>query len=77
MPVRPRPGAEVPALTAQIAGASNPGGTTAMSVCDRDKHPPDPPYHPAPESRKRQPPDGRIMHHTDPGTPGPANNRYP
>lgn len=30
MSVRPRPGAEVPALTARMARASNPGGTTAM-----------------------------------------------
>jgi len=35
MSVRPRPGAEVPALTARIARASNPGGTTAMWVRDR------------------------------------------
>jgi transposase len=35
MSVRPRPGAEVPALTARIACASNPGGTTAMWVRDR------------------------------------------
>lgn len=35
MSVRPRPGAEVPALTARMARASNPGGTTAMWVWDR------------------------------------------
>jgi hypothetical protein len=35
MSVRPRPGAEVPALTARIARASNPGGTAAMWVRDR------------------------------------------
>ena len=35
MSVRPRPGAEVPALTARMARASNPGGTTAMWVRDR------------------------------------------
>jgi hypothetical protein len=35
MSVRPCPGAEVPALTARIARASNPGGTTAMWVRDR------------------------------------------
>ena len=35
MSVRPRPGAEVPALTARIARAGNPGGTTAMWVRDR------------------------------------------
>ncbi|WP_405763946.1 transposase [Actinacidiphila glaucinigra] len=35
MSVRPRPGAEVPVLTARTAQASNPGGTTAMWVRDR------------------------------------------
>ncbi len=35
MSVRPRPGAEVPELTARIARASNPEGTTAMWVRDR------------------------------------------
>jgi hypothetical protein len=30
-----RPGAEVPVLTARMARASNPGGTTAMWVRDR------------------------------------------
>ncbi|MFF7994607.1 IS1182 family transposase [Kitasatospora xanthocidica] len=35
MSVRPRPGAEVPAVTARMARASNPGGTTAMWVRDR------------------------------------------
>ncbi|WP_055587022.1 IS1182 family transposase [Peterkaempfera griseoplana] len=35
MSVRPRPGAEVPALTARMARASNPAGTTAMWVRDR------------------------------------------
>ncbi|MDH6115630.1 transposase [Kitasatospora sp. MAP12-15] len=34
MSMRPRPGAEVPALTARMARASNPGGTTAMWVRD-------------------------------------------
>jgi transposase len=33
--LRPRPGEQVPSLTAQIARASNPGGTTAMWVRDR------------------------------------------
>ena len=35
MSVRPRPGAEVPALTARIARAGNPGGTAAMWVRGR------------------------------------------
>lgn len=35
MSVRPRPGEQVPSLTAQVARASNPGGTTAMWVRDR------------------------------------------
>ncbi|WP_251061141.1 transposase [Streptomyces sp. ISL-100] len=35
MSVRPRSGEQVPSLTAQIARASNPGGTTAMWVRDR------------------------------------------
>jgi transposase-like protein DUF772 len=35
MSIRPRLGAEVPALTAQVARASNPAGTTAMWVRDR------------------------------------------
>ena len=35
MSVRPRSGVEVPALTARIARASNPEGTTAMWVRDR------------------------------------------
>lgn len=35
MSLRPRPGAEVPVLTARMARASNPGGTTAMWVRDR------------------------------------------
>jgi transposase len=35
MSVRPRPGAEVPELTARMARASNPAGTTAMWVRDR------------------------------------------
>jgi hypothetical protein len=35
MSVRPRPGAEVPELTARVARASNPGGTMAMWVRDR------------------------------------------
>ena len=35
MPVRPRLGAEVPELTARIARAGNPAGTTAMWVRDR------------------------------------------
>ena len=35
MSVRPRIGAEVPELTARVARASNPGGTTAMWVRDR------------------------------------------
>ncbi len=34
MSVRPRPGSTIPALTARIARASNPGGTTAMWVRD-------------------------------------------
>ncbi len=33
--LRPRSGEQVPSLTAQIARASNPGGTTAMWVRDR------------------------------------------
>lgn len=35
MSLRPRSGEQVPSLTAQIAWASNPGGTTAMWVRDR------------------------------------------
>lgn len=35
MSLRPRSGEQVPSLTAQIARASNPGGTTAMWVRDR------------------------------------------
>ena len=35
MSIRPRMGVEVPELTAQVARASNPGGTTAMWVRDR------------------------------------------
>lgn len=35
MSVRPRPGEQVPPLTAEVARASNPGGTTAMWVRDR------------------------------------------
>ena len=35
MPVRPRLGAEVPELTARVARASNPAGTTAMQLRDR------------------------------------------
>lgn len=35
MSVRPRPGAEVPVLTAQMERASNPEGTTATWVRDR------------------------------------------
>jgi hypothetical protein len=35
MSVRPRPGADVPELTARMARAGNPGGTTAMWVRDR------------------------------------------
>ncbi|WP_329327304.1 IS1182 family transposase [Streptomyces mirabilis] len=35
MSVRPRPGEQVPSLTAQVARASNPGGTTAIWVRDR------------------------------------------
>ena len=35
MPVRPRLGVEVPALTGRVARASNPAGTTAMWVRDR------------------------------------------
>jgi transposase len=35
MSVRPRSGVEVPALTARVARASNPAGTTAMWVRDR------------------------------------------
>ena len=35
MSVRPRPGGEVPELTARIARAANPAGTTAMWVGDR------------------------------------------
>jgi transposase len=33
--VRPRSGEQVPSLTAQVARASNPGGTTAMWIRDR------------------------------------------
>ena len=35
MSIRPRLGVEVPAVTAQVARASNPAGTTAMWVRDR------------------------------------------
>jgi hypothetical protein len=35
MSIRPRSGVQVPPLTAQVAQASNPGGTTAISVRDR------------------------------------------
>ena len=35
MPVRPRLGVEVRELTARVARASNPAGTTAMWVRDR------------------------------------------
>src|SRR6201994_631937 len=35
MSIRPRLGVEVPELTAQVARASNPSGTTAMWVRDR------------------------------------------
>ena len=35
MSARPRPGAEVPVLTARMARAGNPAGTTAMWVRDR------------------------------------------
>ncbi|MFI6357238.1 hypothetical protein ACIBJF_32360 [Streptomyces sp. NPDC050743] len=35
MSLRLRSGEQVPSLTAQIARASNPGGTTAMWVIDR------------------------------------------
>ncbi|MFF4925696.1 hypothetical protein ACWDD9_37450 [Kitasatospora sp. NPDC001119] len=35
MSVRPRPVTEIPVLTARMARASNPGGTTAMWVRDR------------------------------------------
>jgi hypothetical protein len=35
MSIRPRLGAEVPELTARVARASNPAGTTAMRVRDR------------------------------------------
>ncbi|WP_234377250.1 transposase [Streptomyces sp. TP-A0356] len=35
MSLHPRSGEQVPSLTAQIARASNPGGTTAMWVRDR------------------------------------------
>jgi hypothetical protein len=35
MSIRPRLGVEVPELTARVARASNPGGTTAMWVRDR------------------------------------------
>ena len=35
MSVRPRPGAEIPELTARVARAANPKGTTAMWVRDR------------------------------------------
>jgi hypothetical protein len=35
MPVRPRLGVEVPELTARVARAGNPAGTTAMRVRDR------------------------------------------
>ncbi len=33
--LRPRSGEQVPPLTAQVARASNPGGTTAIWVRDR------------------------------------------
>lgn len=39
MSLRPRSGEQVPALTAQIARASNPGGTTPMWVRDRPDGP--------------------------------------
>ena len=35
MSIRPRPGAGVPELTARVARAGNPAGTTAMRVRDR------------------------------------------
>jgi hypothetical protein len=35
MSIRPRPGVGVPELTARVARASNPAGTTAMWVRDR------------------------------------------
>ena len=35
MSIRPRLGVEVPELTARVARASNPSGTTAMWVRDR------------------------------------------
>ena len=35
MSIRPRLGVEVPELTARVARASNPAGTTAMRVRDR------------------------------------------
>ncbi|MEU7363907.1 transposase, partial [Streptomyces olivaceoviridis] len=35
MSLRPRSGEQVPSLTAQVARASNPGGTTAIWVRDR------------------------------------------
>ena len=35
MSIRPRLGVEVPELTARMARASNPAGTTAMCVRDR------------------------------------------
>ena len=35
MSIRPRLGVEVPELTARVARASNPAGTTAMWVRDR------------------------------------------
>ncbi|MBS2533824.1 hypothetical protein KGQ20_13710 [Catenulispora sp. NF23] len=35
MSIRPRSGAEVPELTARVARAANPKGTTAMWVRDR------------------------------------------
>ncbi|ONI91387.1 transposase [Saccharothrix sp. ALI-22-I] len=35
LPVGPRPAAEVPELTARMARAGNPGGTTAMWMRDR------------------------------------------
>jgi len=35
LPLRPRSGEQVPSVTAQVARASNPGGTTAIGVRDR------------------------------------------
>jgi hypothetical protein len=35
MSIRPRPGAGVPELTARVARAANPAGTTAMQLRDR------------------------------------------